>query len=149
MKHLLSITKAFSDASRLRILCALEAHGELCVCQLQELLGLAPSTTSKHLDLLSQAGLVDSRKEGRWVHYRLTGADAPEPVRAALAWVSSFVSREKLMAEDRKALRRILRLTKEQLCQQQAKDSACCSSAPATPAAARWPKDGRARPKAT
>ena len=68
MKQFLAITKALSDSNRVRLLCALR-NGELCVCQLIELLG--PSTVSKHLSILGQAGLVESRKEGRWVYYRL------------------------------------------------------------------------------
>jgi len=70
MKKYLAITKALSDPSRVRMLCALR-DGELCVCQLIELLRLAPSTVSKHLSVLNQADLVESRKEGRWVYYRL------------------------------------------------------------------------------
>jgi DNA-binding transcriptional ArsR family regulator len=72
MKPYIAITKALSDLSRVRMLCALRG-GELCVCQLIELLGLAPSTVSKHLSILSQAELIESRKEGRWVFYRLPG----------------------------------------------------------------------------
>lgn len=66
----LSVSKALADANRVRLLCALRG-GDLCVCQLIKLLALAPSTVSKHLSILSQAGLVESRKEGRWVHYYL------------------------------------------------------------------------------
>lgn len=61
---------ALSDPTRLRLLLALR-DGELCACQLIALVGLAPSTVSKHLALLREAGLVAARKEGRWVHYRL------------------------------------------------------------------------------
>jgi ArsR family transcriptional regulator len=70
MKLYLRVTKALSDSNRVRMLCALRG-GELCVCQLIELLGLAPSTVSKHLSIMHQAGLIESRKEGRWVYYRL------------------------------------------------------------------------------
>ncbi|NQU38590.1 MAG: winged helix-turn-helix transcriptional regulator [Lentisphaerae bacterium] len=70
MKAYLAITKALSDPNRVRMLCALR-DGELCVCQLIELLGLAPSTVSKHLSVLNHAELIESRKEGRWVYYRL------------------------------------------------------------------------------
>ena len=66
----MSVTKALSDANRVRMLCALRG-GELCVCQLIKLLQLAPSTVSKHLSILHQAELVESRKMGRWVYYRL------------------------------------------------------------------------------
>ena len=70
MKAYLAVTKALSDPNRVRILCALQ-DGELCVCQLTSLLQLAASTVSKHCSILHQANLVDSRKDGRWVYYRL------------------------------------------------------------------------------
>ncbi|MEY4385928.1 MAG: hypothetical protein RLY20_1211 [Verrucomicrobiota bacterium] len=66
----MAITKARSDPGRVRILLALR-KGELCVCQITELFGLAPSTVSKHLSILTQAGLTLSRKDERWVYYRL------------------------------------------------------------------------------
>ena len=69
MNELLNITRALADESRVRALLALR-QGELCVCQLTELFGAAPSTVSKHLSVLYQAGLVESRKEGRWVRCR-------------------------------------------------------------------------------
>ena len=86
MRHLLSLTKALNDQSRLRLLMATR-RGELCLCQLIELLELAPSTVSKHMTILQQAGLVDRRQEGRWAFYRLADARAPEAVRQAIDWV--------------------------------------------------------------
>ena len=70
MFEFLNITKALAEENRLRILLALDG-AELCVCQLVELLELAPSTVSKHMSVLRQARLVESRKDGRWMHYRL------------------------------------------------------------------------------
>jgi ArsR family transcriptional regulator len=61
MREFVNITKALSDSNRVRTLLALR-KGELCVCQITELFGLAPSTISKHLSILAQAGLVESRK---------------------------------------------------------------------------------------
>ena len=69
MRDLMAVIKALADENRVRVLLALGA-GELCVCQIVELLGLAPSTVSKHLSILKQARLVESRKEGRWMFYR-------------------------------------------------------------------------------
>jgi ArsR family transcriptional regulator, arsenate/arsenite/antimonite-responsive transcriptional repressor len=63
-------TKSLSDSNRVRVLMALR-NRELCVCRLIELLQLAPSTVSKHLAILKQAGLIEGRKEGRWMLYRL------------------------------------------------------------------------------
>jgi ArsR family transcriptional regulator len=48
------------------------SRGERCVCELARLVGSDVSTVSKHLDVLENAGLASSRKEGLWVHYRLT-----------------------------------------------------------------------------
>ena len=60
MNDLLTITNALADEGRLRALAAL-FPGELCACQIIELLGLAPSTVSKHMAILRHAGLVQSR----------------------------------------------------------------------------------------
>ena len=62
--------KAFSDKTRLRILTAL-AVGELCVCDIAELLGMTQSAISHQLRFLKQARLVSNRKEGKTVYYRL------------------------------------------------------------------------------
>jgi len=62
------IHKALSDETRLKILAYLEA-GELCVCELLDALKMPQSTVSHHLLLLQNAGLITSRKQGRWVLY--------------------------------------------------------------------------------
>lgn len=71
MDGFLAVTKALADSSRVRIL-ALLLERPLCVCQITEVLGLAPSTVSKHLFLLRRAGLLSTEKEGRWIHCRAT-----------------------------------------------------------------------------
>jgi len=80
MREFMAITKALSDPGRVRILLALR-RGELCVCQITELFGLAPSTMSKHLSVLHQGGLIASRKAERWVYYRLPDETAPGVVK--------------------------------------------------------------------
>ncbi len=71
MKTFIRVMKALSDPNRVKILKMLELK-ELCVCEITSVLGLAQSTVSKHLKILEDASLVDSRKEGAWVNYRLT-----------------------------------------------------------------------------
>ena len=61
---------ALGHPSRLRMALALTG-GETCVCKLQELVGSDMSTVSKHLAVLRAAGLLENRKQGLWVHYRL------------------------------------------------------------------------------
>ena len=69
IKQVVAIAKALSDPHRVRALMALRG-GELCVCQIIELLGLSPSSVSRHMTLLRDAGLLESRKDSRWVYYR-------------------------------------------------------------------------------
>lgn len=149
MRTLLAITGALSDQNRVRILCALADRGELCVCQLQELVALAPSTTSKHLAVLAAAGLVDVRKDGRWSYYRLAEEDVPEEAEEVVAWLCRRASTSRIVGRDRERLDFILSHSPEQLCQLQAKGLACCSSAPATPAGARSRKATRVRSRRT
>lgn len=65
------IYKAAGEPIRTRIL-ALLAHGELCVCHIHELLDAPQPTVSRHLAILRAADLVAARRQGAWVHYRLT-----------------------------------------------------------------------------
>lgn len=74
MKEFIRVMKALSDPNRVRILKMLQ-HRSLCVCEMQHLLGIAQPTVSSHLRILEEAGLVQSRKEGLWVNYLLSGGD--------------------------------------------------------------------------
>ena len=82
MLNYITAIRALGDENRLRILMALRQR-PLCVCEITTLLGLAASTTSKHLFLLRQARLIESLKKGRWVYYRLP-ADPPPVVKDLL-----------------------------------------------------------------
>lgn len=103
MKPYLAITRALGDEARVRALLALR-EGELCLCQVIDLLGLAPSTVSKHMSLLYDAGLVERRKDGRWHYYRLAGRGAPAMVRQALRWTLASLEDEKTIVKDAAAM---------------------------------------------
>ncbi len=118
MKTVMNLTKALADETRVRMLLALRG-GELCVCQVTELFGFAPSTVSKHLSILHQAGLVESRKQERWVYYRLPDQNAPVPVRAGLAWITQALENEACIAADVRKLKQILKMDPTELCQRQ------------------------------
>lgn len=118
MRDVLDVTKALADGSRLRVLMAL-ADGELCVCQIVELLQLAPSTVSKHMSILRQARLVEGRKDGRWMYYRLPDRDAPKPARDAVAWVRRGLAESPQAVQDKRRLRAILAMGLEKLCRRQ------------------------------
>ncbi|MBI5211369.1 MAG: winged helix-turn-helix transcriptional regulator [Elusimicrobia bacterium] len=115
MKAFMQVAKALADENRVRILMSLDS-GELCVCQVIHLLRLAPSTVSKHISILYQAGLVDSRKTGRWVHYRIADKGAAPTVSAAIRWVRRCVERAPGVAEDRRRLKAIRAMDLRRLC---------------------------------
>ena len=115
----MAITKALSDPSRVRILLALRRR-ELCVCQVTELFNFAPSTMSKHLSILRQAGLIQSRKAERWVYYRLPDKPVPPTIREALDWVKKNLAQSKQAAVDTQRLDKILRMNLKKICRRQA-----------------------------
>jgi ArsR family transcriptional regulator, arsenate/arsenite/antimonite-responsive transcriptional repressor len=115
MRDLMAVFKALADESRVRILLAL-GSGELCVCQIVELLELAPSTVSKHIAILRQARLVDGRKDGRWIFYRLADRDAPREAREIAALVSQLSTGNPQAQADAKRLKKIRTTDPEELC---------------------------------
>ena len=121
MREFMAVTKALADANRVRILLALQG-GELCVCQITELFGLAASTTSKHLSTLYQAGLLDSRKDGRWIYYSLPGEGASGPAREAIRWVTKALAADPRTAEDAAHLKKILMMDPAELCKRQCRN---------------------------
>ena len=124
MFEFLNITKALAEENRLRILLALEDQ-ELCVCQLIELLKLAPSTVSKHVSILRQARLVNGRKDGRWIFYQQAGDSSPVEVKEAIAWVKKSLSRNERIRQDSKCLKEILKIDREVLCSRQSSSNEC------------------------
>jgi ArsR family transcriptional regulator len=94
--------KALADPTRLRIL-ALLGSGEVCVCNIHEALGVPQPTASRHLAYLRRAGLVDTRREGAWVHYSLTKLQ-DDVLRTVVETVTHCVGHVDTVARDRKRL---------------------------------------------
>lgn len=116
MRDFILISKALSDETRVRILMML-SRGELCVCQISDLIKLAPSTISKHLSLLHHARLVNTRKDKRWVYYRLADNGAPCSVKEALKWVQGTLKCEQKIKKDIKSLSKITKISpSKELC---------------------------------
>ncbi len=115
MQRFMAITKALADENRVRILLALRS-GELCVCQIVELVQLATSTASRHMSVLKHAGLVESRKDGRWMYYRLPDLGAPEFVHRAIAWVACTLADDPAVQRDAERLAAICAVDPHRLC---------------------------------
>ena len=118
MREFINITKALADPNRVRILLALRKQ-ELCVCQIIELLQLAPSTVSKHLSILNHAGLAVSRKTERWIYYRLPDKIASVAISKALDWVRKSLADTDEAAADAKRLIKILQTDPAVICRRQ------------------------------
>ncbi len=112
MEKTLKRIKALADGNRMRTIMALSAHDELCVCQITELLQVSTPTVSRHMSVLQNAGLVENRKDARWVHYRLASG-FPE---ALLNWVQTSVKGSEIIANDRKTLETIVANPVDELC---------------------------------
>ncbi|MHC4450728.1 MAG: ArsR/SmtB family transcription factor [Planctomycetota bacterium] len=97
-----------SDRSRLRAMCLL-AEGELCLCEVVQVLGLAPSTISTHMTALLRAGLVEREKRGRWQFYRLPTRSLSATVRGAIRTLQLLGEDPQLEADARK-LRQVKRM---------------------------------------
>lgn len=106
MREFLSITKALSDESRVRALLAVK-DGELCLCQLIDVLGLSPATVSKHMNILHHAGLVQRRKDGKWHFYRLAEVDDDPVARRALDWALDELKGDPRVRDDRRRIRQV------------------------------------------
>ena len=145
MREVLAITNALADESRVRALIAL-TRGRLCVCQIAELLQLAPSTVSKHLSILRHGGLVDAKKQGRWIYYFIP--DQPDTsVYQSLEWLRGALKSDSRILEDQKRLKHILKEEPEEICRRQMGRSKSCSPPPATPSAAESKKKRKKRKK--
>jgi ArsR family transcriptional regulator len=117
MDKLLKQTKALADGSRLRIIAALSRYPELCVCQITELLGLATATVSRHISVIQNAGLVESRKDGRWVYYRLAH-NFPQEL---MLWLKKELNTSTQVKHDSTRLDIIASCNVEELCRKNKK----------------------------
>ena len=96
------LLKALADDNRLRMV-ALLARGELCVCHIASALDVSQPNASQHLTVLRNAGVVESRREGSWIYYRMCEERDPARGRILSAILDAFSDVE-AAAEDRRRL---------------------------------------------
>jgi ArsR family transcriptional regulator len=104
MDRLATLYKALSEPARLRILGLLIHHGELCVCDVEAALGATQSKASRHLRYLAAAGLVQDRRDGVRVLYRITETPDADVARV-LEGFRPFCADSQRFAEDEARLR--------------------------------------------
>lgn len=103
--------KALADETRLRIV-ALLSHGELCVCHLEAALRLSQPKVSRHLATLRASGVVEDRRDGTWVYYRLIPQPDPDCERQLRGLVKTFAKRSVL----RRDLERLVKVRGPESC---------------------------------
>lgn len=96
---------ALADRTRLRLI-NLMGDDEVCVCYLVEVFGTNQPKISRHLAYLRRAGIVAARREGRWMHYRVTEPTEPRAARV-FQEVRAWISGEKEMQRDRERLAKV------------------------------------------
>ncbi len=112
METTLNTAKALAELNRLRVLSVLMEHEELCVCQITALLDLATPTVSRHMNVLYTARLVQSRKAGRWVYFRLSDSFPP----VLRQWLAEALATSAGAAADRANVEQILACDRGELC---------------------------------
>jgi ArsR family transcriptional regulator len=112
MKTFIRVMKALSEPNRVRMIKIL-GHKELCVCELQELLGIAQSTVSKHLKVLEEAGLVVFRKEGSWIIYRLSQGEDSDYARTLLTKLQGWLEHDPQLQQ---MVFRLAQVDRERIC---------------------------------
>lgn len=104
LRPLSRVFRALGDETRLRIV-ALLAHGELCVCHVEEALGLSQPNASRQLGILKSVGVVDSRRDGTWVYYRIAEQEH-EQVGRVLTLLTESLSTKRALRSDLVRLRK-------------------------------------------
>lgn len=122
IKELTQIANALSDPNRIRLLAAC-LDTERCVCQLVELIELSNASISKHLSALKQAGLLASRKDGRWVHYATPESPSPAAV-SGLRFVRDHALHDETITADKAKLKQIDQIEPAELAKSQR--TGCC-----------------------
>ncbi|GJM18522.1 MAG: hypothetical protein DHS20C14_07350 [Phycisphaeraceae bacterium] len=103
LDRLVRVNAALGEPGRVRLVAAC-LGSERCVCQLVGLVGLSTATVSRHLTVLRDAGLLASRKDGRWVHYRAAEPEPGTPEADGMAMVGRLAADDSTIAEDRARL---------------------------------------------
>ncbi|WP_136795497.1 MULTISPECIES: ArsR/SmtB family transcription factor [Desulfosediminicola] len=122
IENIITLTKAFADGNRMRILMALQHAGELCPCQITELLEVSGATISRHLGVLQRSAIVESRNVGKWAYFRLK---EDQEHQTMITWLSSQLESTEQIQRDREALTAILALDPEDICRKQ-RGTECC-----------------------
>ena len=111
MRNLVKVFKALSDETRIRLLKLMQQR-ELCVCELMQTLDMTQSRVSRNLGILKDAGLVEDRRDGLWVHYSLNADSFNVYVKPLLKLLKDWANDDKTVLDDLNSLSTAVKLSK-------------------------------------
>ena len=114
MRDLLKVFKALSDETRIRMLKLLQER-ELCVCEIMQAMRISQPRASRNLGVLKNAGLVNDRRDGLWVHYSTNKLRINVYNKQINLLMDKWLNDEKIIVEDRKRLKKAVKLSKKDL----------------------------------
>ncbi|MDQ7824237.1 MAG: metalloregulator ArsR/SmtB family transcription factor [Candidatus Eremiobacteraeota bacterium] len=114
MRIAVKILKAAADRNRIRILKILQHKDGACVCEIQKILGVGQSTTSRHLRILEEADLIYTVREGKWINCFLNDRTKNREVKGMLQMLGKWLEEDRQTGTDLKSLKTVDRSS---LCQ--------------------------------
>ena len=111
MWELIRVFKALSDETRIRMLYLL-SEGELCVCEIMQALEISQTRASRNLGILRDAGLLQDRRDGQWVHYSVNREVATEYLKL-LELLASLLRDDQAIVPDEERLKKAVKMGKQ------------------------------------
>ncbi len=99
LKKISKLIKALADDTRIRVVNLLSKKGKLCVCEINEIIGLSQPTISSHLKILENANVLVFKKEGLWVEYMLN-PDMEKYQKDIIEGISKNISDDEIIRMD-------------------------------------------------
>ena len=115
MRKIANIFRALSDDTRLRVIKLLQER-ELCVCELMQVLAMSQPRISRHMSVLKNAGLVEDRREGKWVYYSLRNEAQGKETKIILDAMVVVASGDAVVKADQKKLQKAVRVGELKTC---------------------------------
>jgi len=109
MRKSIKILKAAGDRNRLRIIKILQHKDGVCVCEIQKILGVGQSTTSRHLRILEEAELIYPVREGKWINYFLNERAKDNEIKSMLRMLEKWLEEDRQVQIDLKSLKTVSR----------------------------------------
>ena len=106
MKELINVFKALSDETRIRIMKVLLEKDNVCVCQVMEALNISQTRASRNLKILKEAGLINDKREGIWIHYTVNKGKRGCCTEAVNALMKKSLNDVEVIKKDRERLKK-------------------------------------------